>query len=1043
MSSFQTAVGLPPLSTIAAVTQEPDAAPGSGVASSSGLDLPTGAEYRDARIKDPVPKKLKGQANSVNGNFGILQMDLGAGHESPLERDELAKRASESTELAAMRAYQSGHRVSTVKRFVRVPAGDPAAWDSYCAASTADQRAPQSASPPSARVRALTATETKEEQARLLTLLRSLSPSLVVDQICKALAYFGGIPGAKPPSDGVFPKSELANGSGSGFVGWIAEIFPKLPNETTHAMKAMPQTIAAAPTSTATDSQPDAPAAAVSSFPSDGAPPNPQPTEDNPAADATEPPVSTKRPRGRPKGSKASKTRSDKGVKKGPLKARQSLAAVNGDASAVHDLPPSDLRHGEDSWVDVDDDSMLDGGVGGNLFFQTSADAVDGTRAHSNSVSGTRLVSVPGLDALTANANATLSTTDPPRKRGRPKGSKNRPKVPPSDAPENEVASAYAGRPTVTPIPPPVVPNMTAAQKLQTNSKAKASGAKRAEVSGQGAGGGINRGQEFSSSQLQAFDMPTGLAVSQQIEPSSDVAPPAAGTKRKRAKAPKQDGGVPDSAHAHTPTTGGSHVNQSLDLLHSGLVATSKKQRKLVDARTPAQASANGSASPAGDSIASAAASGLGHGGTPLGSDAQMLPSLDANSAHGGDFNTAAFETLSSHLGQGGPTSLSDHHHNEHNQALSSHHQQHLSQQHRQRVHQQPLVNGLSGRPPVHAADNMRGLQTPRHQSHQQQAQQHLGQSQTSHQTQQHHQQHVPGHTLSPTPPQNNAHTQMAASLSSGSLASQQLPRPSRTPQPFYAQNRSGSNNQFGQPLPQPQQHQQQHQQPPQQATQKSQFAQQYQAQGPYSQPQQQQAFVAQQRHPPQSMDSSPPGLLSQGSTHRSPQFGTSGVAALRAGPSTYGTSPSAASLSFGSPTYDQARRQNTAGSPSLGGAYGASGTGPPTLGHHGSPSFGTSRSQPSPGASQNPHVGSTAQSLQSFHGFDNPSFFDQIGLDAASGGGGLGLGGAAQYGLGGHVQRAPSGTAGFGSASSSVNPFDAAALGANGIRDRFYGVRR
>lgn len=77
---------------------------------------------------------------------------------------------------------------------------------------------------------------------------------------------------------------------------------------------------------------------------------------------------------------------------------------------------------------------------------------------------------------------------------------------------------------------------------------------------------------------------------------------------------------------------------------------------------------------------------------------------------------------------------------------------------------------------------------------------------------------------------------------------------------------------------------------------------------------------------------------------------------------------------------------------------------------------------------------------MQGFHGFDNPSLFDGISLDATGSGGGLGLSSPAAYGLGGSVPRTSGNVGGFGS-SSSTNSFDANIGGA--VRDRFYGVRR
>lgn len=185
MSSFQSQ-GLPPLSVLAAVTHESDTASGSGMGGASNLHpsnlsnaSATGTDYRDPRLKDPVPKKLKGRGGSDLNGFGVIQMDLG--HEQVIERDEAAKRASESSEQAAIRAYQqSGYGTSSShKRFVRVPEEDSTSWDSYGSASgqnhtqhTGAQTATQTSSPVmNLRTQPLTSGEAKEEQTRLLTTL--------------------------------------------------------------------------------------------------------------------------------------------------------------------------------------------------------------------------------------------------------------------------------------------------------------------------------------------------------------------------------------------------------------------------------------------------------------------------------------------------------------------------------------------------------------------------------------------------------------------------------------------------------------------------------------------------------------------------------------------------------------------------------------------------------------------------------------------------------------------------------------------------------
>ncbi|KAL1906299.1 hypothetical protein Sste5344_007898 [Sporothrix stenoceras] len=370
-------MGLPPLSAIATVDHTSTAIPSSSGGNIASIGSSSATEYRDARIKDPIPKKLKGHTGNLSGNFGIMQMDLG-GHESPLERDELAKRASESTELAAMRAYQSGHGVSSTKRFVRVP-DDPSSWDTYYTTSTTAQTSGQPPSPIAAS-QPLTPADIKNEQTRLLTLLRGLSPASVVDQICKALSYFGGTPGAAPPPDGVFPRSELSNGSGGAFVGWIAEIFPRLANETSSTAKSLQHSQLAGMSTPAPDSSTEAGAHRETVLLA-GAKPNAGPTPSTEASRNVRPEAATdapapsteKRRRGRPKGSKATKARRDKGIKKGPVKNRKALAAAaaasaTSKAPSTTQNPRSNLQSssdanggpGEDSWVDVDDDNILD-----------------------------------------------------------------------------------------------------------------------------------------------------------------------------------------------------------------------------------------------------------------------------------------------------------------------------------------------------------------------------------------------------------------------------------------------------------------------------------------------------------------------------------------------------------------------------------------------------------------------------------------------------------------------------------------------------------
>lgn len=335
----------------------------------------TNGFHRDGRVRDPIPSKLKGKTDGRQGNFSVMHMDV-TGRSEATQRDAQAKRTSESTELAAKKAYENGYVPLRRNKFVHVPEEQSAARPS--------QPAPDPPPAPSrpGRTEVLDPVETKAEQARLLTLLRTLHPLSVVDQICKALAFFGGIPQAPPPvDDGSFPQSAEANGSGRLFVGWIAEIFPKLAHEGQATLT---------------------PAREV---------------------ETTE---STKRKRGRPKGSKATKARKDKGIKKGPLKFR--------NAGAAQPQRPAADMSVDDSWVDVPDGEdepdvgpqhdvrMFEPPLSQNSAPQGAPPPIrDGT---STTPARITAVPLPGQGPA-AGAEATPSG----KRRGRPKGSKNRPKT--------------------------------------------------------------------------------------------------------------------------------------------------------------------------------------------------------------------------------------------------------------------------------------------------------------------------------------------------------------------------------------------------------------------------------------------------------------------------------------------------------------------------------------------------------------------------------------------------------------------------------------
>ncbi|KAI1351507.1 hypothetical protein F5Y01DRAFT_121487 [Xylaria sp. FL0043] len=389
------------------------AAPTNGVANSLSnpaaaiLDGSPGAEMRiyprDGRVRNPVPSKLKDVNEQMKGNFGVMHMDV-VSHRAIEGRDAAAKRTSESTALQAKLAqtdvYVSHQRRANYPRPPGLKQFNPPKKPGRKSSKKADEPVPD---PDPGPPRPLTVAETKAEQARLLALLRSLPHYTVVDQICKALAFFGGVPDAPPPADGKFPESAYANGSGSLFVGWIAEIFPDLEN------------------------------------------PRPRYVEDTAVQTA-----SHKRPRGRPKGSKASKARSDKGLKKGSQK--------TGRGAEEHIQDPQD-----DSWVDVED-SVLELNDDGDLVEAMTA-ARNAPDASSTGLSGgdapTTTPAKGSAAGFRSINDASLTPGSSAKKRGRPKGSKNRPK-------DKSVLQSIPP-PKVTPVPVPV-PMLDAQPKNKPNS---------------------------------------------------------------------------------------------------------------------------------------------------------------------------------------------------------------------------------------------------------------------------------------------------------------------------------------------------------------------------------------------------------------------------------------------------------------------------------------------------------------------------------------------------------------------------------------------
>ncbi|KAH7017853.1 hypothetical protein EDB80DRAFT_299424 [Ilyonectria destructans] len=408
-------------------------------------------DFYDGRVGNPIPSKLKGKVDGRNGNFGVMLM--GNPRPEVAERDLAAKRSSEGTAAAAKLASKDGYRPVKRTRLAWYPrkesrpyppllplaapvpvpvpapgcfnippphptpamlaAGRPTASpttrttaspaaaavvasgsapyappaiipvlapDHRPAATAGESATPEvipTAAPPSQALTSPTPQQTKTEQARLLTLLRSLHPVLVVDQICKALAYFGGIPGAPAPANGAFPDSASANGPGSLFVGWVAEIFPELDAARERAKNQNPPVIPAIGSTGASSS-----VRALS--------------------------VPARRTRGRPKGSKSSKARKDKGVRK--LGAAISSAAASGAAAS--------------GLASVNEPDATQPPLA-----NPPTDASQSNNDVAGTVQPENQASVIAQAALREQVGTGSSLTTPgSKKRGRPKGSKNKPK---------------------------------------------------------------------------------------------------------------------------------------------------------------------------------------------------------------------------------------------------------------------------------------------------------------------------------------------------------------------------------------------------------------------------------------------------------------------------------------------------------------------------------------------------------------------------------------------------------------------------------------
>lgn len=388
---------------------------------------------KDGRVsRDAVPTKLKGKMDLKNGNFGVMHMDIGTRVE-PMKQSVAAQRTSENTALAAEVAQREGY-IPLKKR--KLEASKPP----YSAPQVLRPQLPTTNPPPyAARTGPLTAEQAKYEQARLLTLLRSINPLTVVDQLCKALAFFGGIPSAPPPADGRFPQSAEANGEGKLFLGWISEIFPDL--EKKGDWKQDEPGAAPALNVGSNSGLTGGVSGGVSGGVNGGL---------NPGLNVG------RRPRGRPKGSKARKVRSDKGIKKGPL------GVVRKDAQASTQANHGSLQtangEADDGWVDVGDGDAQN--VAPNDADATDVDVLE--------------VVEPTSNATDAQQQQEQQSTPVAAKQkgGRPRGSRNKVKSNENSPIHSHGHTADSG--LELPPPPPGVIKLL--QTLTTDTHIRGSG---------------------------------------------------------------------------------------------------------------------------------------------------------------------------------------------------------------------------------------------------------------------------------------------------------------------------------------------------------------------------------------------------------------------------------------------------------------------------------------------------------------------------------------------------------------------------------------
>lgn len=979
--------------------------------------------YKDGRIRNPVPSKLKGMTSNASGRFGVMHMDI-KGKDLATDRDAAAKRTSENTAMAAKMAFQNGYQPHRKSNWMRIPEETPDPAVPFTGTTPYNHALyglkQPTPNPPKERpepfLRPLDPKETKEEQARLLTLLRTLQPVAVVDQLCKALAYFGGVPEAPPPQDGKFPESAEANGSGSVFVGWVAEIFPDIDAQ--GRPKARPF----------------------------------RALEPSPAQ------VVEKRGRGRPKGSKASKFRSDKGVKKGPKKY---LAADDSEADGAEN---------DDSWVDIDDTMMghdQDVVITGEQTRQTPDQQTTGEVEITASAKkrgrpkGSKNKSKDGVAApetdLTSNQQPLSALFSIGKKGGRPKGSKNRPKeTPASNSSAPAIADPAASQPQVTTAQSAAVPETQqpadpefalAALKAfneshPVNSAAQASSFQPVNATAPGASqatlkkAGTSKGGEKAQSAKKRKRNAKNNEAAQNLT-AVETVPATTGTAASLAAQPSVNGapGIPNVA-----TT-------------APAPPAPKRQRKSTKAKAPANTTSN--SAPVADLSAA--------GGPSQVSQTPVPPAPGTQPADTQVYTSPTIEELEAQLEQHEEPSLRS-------PEIATMKAPSRQAQPSQLTSPQPQIL----QPQPQQAQPPNAIHTGQQMSEQQQRQAVLAR-QRYHQQQQQQTQQAVARTASPSVNQigttsphisvqsaspninsthsvsPNLHQQRTSNSQTPTSASSQVQnqqsQQARGSQSYYGQQTSSSQSQYSQQQPQqytnpqskqhyPVQQRQSQQgyvspQPSQQ--QQSYTASQQPSQYPQPKPQsyssqqsQQQQYSSQQRIAQQQYSTSSAGTTSQPlaaqaqSQSQSPQYGTSTPSGYNAGDGTFRAN-SSTGINFGTSSYAS---NHTTNAPRTNTIYPTS-----TANSYGSPnqqqqlsSYATSRRPLPTSTSHQPPVQgvqSLPQNIGGFSDFGNLGF-DISGLDnSTTGHGGLGLN-AAPYNIGtSNVSRPSAGPGNFTSLSS------------------------